>query len=357
MSDLEPPQRRGGAASSIGVGGVRCAGRGSEDTRAGLDPINRIIGRTAGVSLYLRSLRPVQLRLIATIAQQGKLRLAADLCGMTTPAASRMLADMETQLATELFERRPKGMVPTPTGEVLVRHASKLVHDVDQMAAEFDAHLAGTGGAVRVGAVTGGALAIMIPAILEMKKDAPLVDVSLDVSSTAQLMHGLERGDFDFALSRVGSDDYSRGFDILPAQTESVLLMVRRSHALAGAGPVALADLRDAMWTMQDRGAPIRHALEIAFHDEGIDLPENLIKTASVVAIMALLRDSDVIAVVTQEVADLLLSPPFDADLVLLETRKPISIEPYYVLCPRDRLMSRAARNLLDHVRKRLPQG
>ena len=306
------------------------------------------------MGLYLRSLRLVQLRLIAAIAQLGKLRLAAEFCGMTTPAASRMLADMESQLEAELFERGPKGMTPTPAGEVLVRHAAQLAHGADAMSAEFDAHMGGDGGSVRVGAVTGGALAIMIPAVLEMKRQAPNVDVSLDVSSSAHLMLGLERGDFDFTLSRIGPHDYSHQFEISPAKTESVLLMVRRGHPMADVGPVALADLRDGLWTMQDRGAPIRHALEIAFHDEGIDLPENLIKTASVVAIMALLRDSDVIAVITQEVADLLLSPPYSADLVLLETTTPIAIEPYYVLSPRDRLMSAAARRLLGLVKSRL---
>ncbi len=306
------------------------------------------------LGLYLRSLRLVQLRLVAAIARLGKLRLAAEACGMTTPAASRMLADLETQLTTELFERRPKGMVPTPAGEVLVRHAAQLVRGADAMSAEFDAHLGGEGGSVRVGAVTGGALAVVIPAVLEMKRQAPLVDVSLDVSSSAQLMHGLERGEFDFTLSRIGPHDYTRQFDIFPAQTESVLLMVRRGHPMAEAGPVALADLQGALWTMQDRGAPIRHALEIAFHEEGIDLPENLIKTASVVAIMALLRDSDVIAVITQEVADLLLSPPYSADLVLLDVRTPITIEPYCVLSPRDRIASPAARRLLELVKDRL---
>jgi DNA-binding transcriptional LysR family regulator len=268
-----------------------------------------------------------------------------------------MLAEVEAHLEVRLFERGPKGMVPTPAGEVLARHARKLVHDLDQMATEFDAHLAGEEGSVRVGAVTGGALAIMIPAILKMKHDAPMVDVSLDVSSSAQLMLRLERGEFDFTLSRVGALDYSRDFEISPAKTESILLMVRRGHPLAGAGPVALRDLQEELWTMQDRGAPIRHAMEIAFREEGTDLPRNLIKTASVVAIMALLRDSDVIAVVTQEVADLLLSPPYNADLVLLETTRPIAIEPYYVLCPRDQVMSPAARRLLDLVRARLTQA
>lgn len=306
------------------------------------------------MSLYLRSLRPVQLRLISAIARTGKLRLAADACSMTTPAASRMLADMEENLGAELFERTPKGMLLTPAGHVLVRHARKLVHDVDQMAEEFTGHLAGSGGVVRVGAVTGGALAVMIPAILELKRAAPLIDVSLDVSSSSGLMWGLERGEYDFTLSRVGAEDYSRDFDIHPAGSENILLMVRRVHPMAEAGPVSLADLRDCLWTMQNRGAPIRHALEIAFHEEGTDMPASIIKTASVVAIMALLRDSDVVAVVTQEVADLLLAPPYSADLVLLQTERPITIEPYHILRPRDRLMSAAAERLLELVQTQI---
>lgn len=308
------------------------------------------------MTLYLRSLRPVQLRLITAVDRHGKLRLAADSCGMTTPAASRMLAEIETQLGMELFERTPKGMLATPAGRVLAKHARKLAFDIDQMAQEFGAHLNGTGGSVHVGAVTGGALSATIPAILKLKQESPNVEVSVDVSSSAQLMRGLGAGDYDFTLSRVGPHDYSREFDIQPARNEAVLLMVRRDHPLAGADVVSLSQLQDQLWTMQDRGAPIRHALEIAFHQEGVALPTNLIKTASVVAIMALLRDSDVIAVVTQEVVDLLLSPPFCADLVLLRTQRPITIEPYHILRPRDRLMSAAAERLLALVRQHFEQ-
>lgn len=306
------------------------------------------------MNAYIRALRPAQLRLIEAVARQGKLRLAADACGMTTPAASRMLAEVENQLETRIFERTPKGMLPTPAGVVLANHARKLVHDIDQMAQDFAAHLDGSGGSVRVGAVTGGALAVIIPAVLELKRASPRIDVSLDVSSSSRLMWGLERGEYDFTLSRVGPHDYSRDFEISPAKHEDVLLMVRRAHPMAGAGVVGLTELRDYTWTMQDRGAPIRHAMEIAFHEEGIALPDSMIKTASVVAIMALLRDSDVIAVVTQEVADLLLSPPYCADLALLRTRKPIEIEPYHILRPGDRLLSPATERLLALVREKL---
>ncbi|MBK4216716.1 LysR family transcriptional regulator [Paracoccus caeni] len=306
------------------------------------------------MQLYLRSLRPVQLRLIAAIALHGKLGLAADACAMTMPAASRMLADMEENLGAGLFTRMPRGMVLTPIGEVLARHARKLASDVDRMAEDFIAHSSGIGGTVRVGAVTGAALTAVIPATLRLKDKAPLVEVALDVSSSSRLMWGLERGEYDFALCRPGSGAHGPDFDISHARQESALFMVRRAHPLAENPNPSLRDLADFPWTMQDQGAPIRRALELAFHEDGVPLPRNLIKTASVVAIMALMRDSDIIAVVTEEVADLLLQPPYAADIALIRPARPVLIEAYHILQPRHRIISAAASELLAMVMEEL---
>ncbi|MDY8110820.1 LysR family transcriptional regulator [Fulvimarina sp. 2208YS6-2-32] len=309
------------------------------------------------MELYLRSLRPVQLRLVAAIERLGKLSLAAHACGMTVPAASRMLSEIEGKLGVALFERDAKGMTPTPPGKVLGRCALKIVHEIDQMAHDFMAHHDGAAGSVRIGAVTGAALAAVIPATLQMKQRAPFLKVSLDVSSSSRLMWGLERGEFDFAICRVAPGVDAREFEVSPARDEAVLLMVRRQHALAHRDRLLLAEIADLPWTMQEQGAPIRHAIEIAFRGEGVDMPRDLIETASVVAIMALLRDSDIIAAVTQEVADLLLRPPFSADLTLLKTLKPIIIEPYHVLRPRDRSLSAGAKLMLSLVKTFLDQN
>lgn len=306
------------------------------------------------MDLYIKSLRPVQLRLIDAIDRLGKLKLAADACSMTVPAASRMLTEIEGKLGVSLFERDAKGMKPTPLGRVLGRHARKVVHDIEQLAQDFVAHHHGTAGLVRIGAVTGAALAAVIPAILQLKQNAPLLKVSLDVSSSSRLMWGLERGEYDFAICRLERGVSAGEFDISPARDEEVLLMVRSGHELAQRDHLLLADVADFPWTMQEQGAPIRHAIEMAFRHEDADMPLNLIETASVVAIMALLRDSEVIAAVTQEVADLLLKPPFSADLVLLKTRDPIAIEPYYVLRPNDRSLSAGAERMLALVKDML---
>lgn len=308
------------------------------------------------MELYLRSLRPVQLRLIASIGRLGKLRHAADACNMTVPAASRMLTEIEGKLGLSLFERDAKGMKPTALGRILGHHALKVVHDIDQLAHDFVAHHEGTAGLVRIGAVTGAALAAVIPAILQLKRHAPLLKVSLDVSSSSRLMWGLERGEYDFAICRLERGVDAGNFDISPARDEAVLLMVHGGHELRHRDHLLLAEVADHPWTMQEQGAPIRHAIEMAFRHEGADMPLNLIETASVVAIMALIRDSNVIAAVTQEVADLLLKPPFSADLVLLKTRNPIAIEPYHVLRPRDRSLSAGAEQMLALVKQLLDQ-
>lgn len=267
-----------------------------------------------------------------------------------------MLTEIEGKLGLSLFERDTKGMKPTALGRVLGHHALKVVHDIDQLAHDFIAHQAGTAGLVRIGAVTGAALAAVIPAILQLKRHAPLLKVSLDVSSSSRLMWGLERGEYDFAICRLERGVNAGAFEISPARDEAVLLMVHGGHELRHRDHLLLAEVADYPWTMQEHGAPIRHAIELAFRREGADMPQNLIETASVVAIMALMRDSDVIAAVTQEVADLLLKPPFSADLVLLKTCNPIAIEPYHVLRPRDRSLSSGAEQMLALVKQLLDE-
>ena len=71
-------------------------------------------------------------RLIQAIADTGQLALAAERLSMTQPAASRILAGVERMIGVPLFERHPKGMTPTPIGEILARNAGSLLRGLEQ---------------------------------------------------------------------------------------------------------------------------------------------------------------------------------------------------------------------------------
>lgn len=151
------------------------------------------------------NLRPAQARLIAAVASHGQLQVAASVCQMTQPAASRMLAEIEKNLSTKLFVRTPKGMEPTPSGWVMVRHAERIANDLWQMTQDFNALRDGLGGTVRVGAVTGPALGQLVPAIQRLKADAPGVEISVEVAPSAQLIQALDPGGSGFcAGARAG---------------------------------------------------------------------------------------------------------------------------------------------------------
>ena len=117
---------------------------------------------------FTRKLRPHHLRLIVKIADSAKLLFAAEAMGMSQPAASRTLADIEAEIGFPLFVRSPKGMYPTPVGETFLRHARAVLTGLDTMEFEVEGLMSGTQGEVRVGAVTGPAIRCPVPSILEI---------------------------------------------------------------------------------------------------------------------------------------------------------------------------------------------
>ncbi|WP_164885766.1 LysR family transcriptional regulator [Paenirhodobacter populi] len=294
----------------------------------------------------------MQTRLVLEIATQGQLQVAANLCGLTQPAASRMLAEIETQLGERLFTRTPHGMEPTPAGALIAHHAQRITHDHAQLAAEYGELRAGRGGIVRVGAVTGPALGHIVPAINWLKGWAPEVDISVEVAPSVTLVPALARGDLDFALARLPPQIDDSDFEIEPARDEIVRLLVREGHPMLGHGPVAIAQLHHLPWILQDRGMPIRRVIEAAFHDEGLSSPSNVISASSLLVIVALLRESDAIAPMSQEVMELMLEPPVSAGFRRLDLNRLVTVEPYLLLRARGRAMPKAAEALFRRVRE-----
>src|SRR3954468_3163505 len=70
------------------------------------------------------------LRLVSAISSCGTVSAAARELGLTQPALSHQLRELETRLRTPLFIRTAKAMVPTPAGEQLASIARGVVGQV-----------------------------------------------------------------------------------------------------------------------------------------------------------------------------------------------------------------------------------
>ncbi len=289
-------------------------------------------------------------RLILAIYKTGQLALAAEQLAMTQPAASRMLASIERAIATPVFIRHPKGMTPTPVGEILARNAVGLLNGLDQTVNEVHAVGLGRAGTARVGAVTGSAVAFVVPAIRQLKETAKRADIHVDVAPSDVLISGLIQGEYDFVLSRIPAGTDARQFTIRRGRVEVIRFLVRESHPLAGRGPLKLDELVGFEWVIQAPHTPMRQAVEEAFVARGNPLPDEIVNTTSLLVMIAYLSSTDAIGPISREVADLLGPRGIGSGLTALELEEPIIVNPYHLISRKNQVISPLAQQLRELV-------
>lgn len=286
------------------------------------------------------------MRLVAAIAEHGQIGLAAHALSLTQPAASRMLAEIEALTRARLFTRHPRGLEPTELGRVFVRRAQAMLTEMRDMLQELEEVRAGDTGVASAGAVTGGAMGYLVPAIHALKAMTPSAEITVDVSPSDQLIRDLLAGKLDFALARIPPGIEAREFDIYKARTERVDLLVRRGHPLTGRRIEDLAELRDCPWVIQASGTPIRQAVEAAFHNVQVEMPRDVTNTPSLLVMLAMIASSDSICPVASEVTELLTGPTIAGQFAVLEIPEAIVVSPYYLLSIRKRQLSPVAERL-----------
>ena len=75
-------------------------------------------------------IQPAELSFFSTLASCGSLSAAARELGITTPAVSKRLAQMEARLGLPLVNRTTRRMSLTPEGEVFLEHARRILGDI-----------------------------------------------------------------------------------------------------------------------------------------------------------------------------------------------------------------------------------
>jgi DNA-binding transcriptional LysR family regulator len=303
---------------------------------------------------FARSLKITHLRLINAIAELGQLGLAAEAMGMTQPAASRLLAEIERTAGARLCDRHARGMELTLVGRALAQRSRSILLELSYLTREVDELKTGFGGTASVGAVTGAALRFVIPAVQQLKVLSPKAEIHVNVEPSPVLIRDLIDGRNDFVLARLPPDTDASDFDIRPANTESLQLVVRADHPLADVGNVAVADLESYPWVIQTHRSPIRNAVESAFHVAGAKLPENITNTTSLLVMIAILATSTAIAPMASEVSSLLLGRQVGARLKVLQLQEPIVMSPYYLLQMRGHQLSPVASRLKSLVAREL---
>jgi DNA-binding transcriptional LysR family regulator len=298
----------------------------------------------------IRQSKPSHLALILKISETGQLQAAAQAMSMSQPAASRILADLEKSAGAPLFERTPKGMTVTPLGEAYLRHARVILSELDSLSKDVQRLKNGQAGEVRIGSVTGPAVATLLPAIQSMRQKTPHIDLTIEVGPSTELIRGLNEGRFDFIFARIPATQDSRDYLVHPARSEIVKLLIRDTHPVAGRKAVSLCDLTEYDWIIQERGSPIRLAVEEAFHSAAVPTPPHVINSSSLLVVLSLVERTDIIAPLSNEVASLLSGETLGARLKMVDLAQDITVSPYFIIRNRFKELPQAAQQFYEEA-------
>ena len=308
--------------------------------------------------LLRRGLKLAHLRLMAALGETGALGIAAGRLGMTQPAASRLLAEVEEIAGRPVHRREGRGLALTPEGEALSRRAARALSELGAAEREMADLGRGLSGHVRLGSVTGPALDRVLPALRAARFALPGVTCEVEVAPSDPLGDLLLAGGLDFALARLPEGRDPALFDMAPLGEEPVSLVVRPGHALARRPRLSPEDLLDYDWVMPGPGTLLRRTVLERLAALGLPPPPGRLSTSSFLLILAMLRESNAIAPLATAVARRFAASPEagpEGGLVILPLDLGIVVPSFGVMTLRDARLTPAAQRLRELIEAQTP--
>ena len=252
---------------------------------------------------FIRSrLKTRHLVLLGELGEHRSIMHAANAAHMTQPAASKLLSELEGLLGTPLFERLPRGVTPTPYGEIMIRRARAALAEMNLAHQEVMTLLSGLSGRVAVGTVLTPAMDLLPAAVLRLKTLYPKLHVAIEVDTSKSLLARLRSGQLEMMVGRILEPEAAEELNFEPLSDEPHCIFARAGHPLAGRTDLTLADLAAAGWILPAEGSILRDRLTALFLSAGLDLPEHTIETTSVPMITHMLAQSDMVVALPPEV-------------------------------------------------------
>lgn len=299
--------------------------------------------------LIRRRLKLRDLDTLTVVVQCGSMAKAAVQLGVSQPAVSNAVAELERTLKSRLLDRTPQGVEPTPYGQALLTWASAAFDDLRQGVRAIEFLSDPAAGELRIGAtepMLGGFLAAVV---MRLGRRYPRVrfEIAQPVSAAQQRRELRERR-LDLVIGRVSPDD---GADDLLTETlfdEPWVIVAGPNNPLLRRRRLGLADLMEERWTLPPTDTVVGAHLTQAFRTAGLDRPRAAVTCASLQMHHALMLGASFLAVFPRS---WLRFSPERRTVRELPVKLPGSPPPVGLMAVKGRMLSPVAEIFLSYAR------
>ena len=274
------------------------------------------------------------LRDFVAIARSKSARSAARSLGLTQPALTRSLQELELEIGASLFERHARGMTLTPAGERFLVRAQAALEEVRRGFEEAAQAGGAMLGSLVVALSSAPVLGLLPLAYPQFRRACPDVKLRIVEGLFPAAEPMLRDGRLDFYLGPRPEQTLGHGYRVDLLFANRRVVMARQGHPLArcdgravgdlGAlrGARSLQDLLGADWIVTGLRERLEQEFEEQFTVLGLPSPRVTTVAESMLALLALLCSSDALAFLPQQWAD---TPMFKSLLAPIPVREPLT--------------------------------
>lgn len=253
------------------------------------------------LALQLRRLRLRHFEILLAIDRFGSLTATADALGISQPAVSQSLAEIEAALDVQLFVRG-RQIRPSPSHAVVLRHARRMVADSVELQAELRSVAAGAIGSVRIGTMLVASADLLPRALLLIGAQPQPVHIDVVEDTAAGLWERFERHELDIIVGRLDERAYGPHVHCQALFNDLHCVVAGRRHPLQRAAKAPRMSWRKAAdypWILPPANTALRRAIDATFLDQGLAPPSPLLASTSGTLNQELMRHTECLAVLS----------------------------------------------------------
>jgi DNA-binding transcriptional LysR family regulator len=295
-----------------------------------------------------RRLRLRDLHVLFTVVQHGSMAKAAAELGISQPAISDVIANLEHAVGVRLFDRGPQGVEPTMYGRALLKRSLAAFDELKQGIRDIEFLADPTTGEIRLGCPGTVIATILLPIIQRFSQQYPRVNLHVEDSvSFAHEIAELRDRKYDFVLGRLVSPHVPPGEDLNAELLfdDPLVVAVGMQTRWARRRKIDLAELIGEPWTLPPPQTLNYMCMAEAFRTRGCEMPRINVVSFSVHLRTQLVASGQLITALPKSIAD-----QYSLKVLPIElTAQPWTVA---IFTLKNRTLSPVVELFLDHVRE-----
>lgn len=256
--------------------------------------------RSAITGGYHHRMKLTALRALIAAVEEGSLRGAARRIGVSQPALSKLIRELERELAATLLARSTVGVVATAQGKVLYERACaaerELGHALDQIR-----QLGGTMvGELAVGAVPLAVMLLVPEAVRTFGREFPDIRLRISEELYVEQLTRLRKGEVDVTIGPLPDGLPHGELAVEPLMPIAMEVVVRKGSPLVRAR--SLAELAEAKWVFTGARTDTGY-VSLLFARHGLPPPRAGAVVNSTLGLLAIIAGGDFVGLLPRQIA------------------------------------------------------